>query len=131
MLCTERIDEEAQSGLDLPSDFLAFYLEGEIMTTLKDGKQYLLEAFQCSFDQNFQERMLQQVEAMTAIQNSQCVWEKLPHAEQQRCGSIENHPQGMELCIEEWIKTGKAEQWGDSYVQTQHNLDINSISTGK
>ncbi len=87
------------------------------MTTLNEGRQIMLEACEYSSDPMFQRRMADQVLTITTGSNPFHVWERLPPNEKECFGSMEQHPEGMELCIEQWIETGAAKRWGEAYKQ--------------
>lgn len=88
------------------------------MTTIPEGQQAMLAAYETSPDPEFRGKMREQVLEITGELHCQRVWDNLPPHEKQQCGSINNHPQGMELCLTQWVTT-RAKQWGDSYASAQ------------
>lgn len=89
------------------------------MTTLAKGRELMLAAYHESSDVVFRRRMIAQILAITTGANPYFVWESLP-TEQQVCfGSIEYHPQGTELCLEQWTNTGAAAAWSDTYTDVR------------
>ncbi|MFT7644868.1 MAG: hypothetical protein ACI9BF_000531 [Candidatus Paceibacteria bacterium] len=87
------------------------------MTFLLTGRTKLLEQYtpeKCP-DPLFREKMSKQVIAITTGDNLCFVWLTLSEQDKQIYGSLENHPEGTELCIDHWIRSKAAESWSEEY----------------
>lgn len=85
------------------------------MTTLAEGRQELLAAYNDLPDSAFRKRMTAQLLAITTGANPYFVWISLNTDQQRSYGSMEHHPQGIELCLERWTNTEAAKEWGKTY----------------
>lgn len=89
------------------------------MTTLSEGRKELLAAYDSLPDSAFKERMTAQIFAITTGSNPYFVWLSLDTEQQRKYGSVEQHPEGAELCLERWTNTKAAEVWSKTYPSSQ------------
>jgi hypothetical protein len=85
------------------------------MTTLAEGRQQLLHEYETSDDPAFGQRMIAQVWAITTGSNPYFASQILTPEERCCYGTLEQHPEGMELCLKQWFETGASKRWGEGY----------------
>jgi hypothetical protein len=87
------------------------------MTTLSQGQAMLLEQYtpdKCP-DKSFREKMFCQIIAITTGKNVYLTWLSLSKRDKKKYRSVENHPWGIELCLEHWENSEADRVWGDEY----------------
>jgi hypothetical protein len=87
------------------------------MTTLAQARNTLLPKYADETDP-WQRREHAQLEDMTGAYHAYFVFIHLPPEDKERYGSVDNHPNGFELCFMWWVQSGAAERFAK-----EHPLD--------
>ena len=87
------------------------------MTTLAEGRKEALKNFSSEKDKDpvYYQKMIDQLNAITSGKNPYHEWESLSLEEQILYGSMENHPDGYELCGMRWVLENAMTDWGDQW----------------
>ena len=99
-------------------------VEDTKMTTLAEGRAMMLAQYtpeHCP-DPDFCKKGRAQTLAITTGDNPYYVWlNDLSHEERFLYGSVENHPDGAELCYQRWFREKCPEKWSKQYEESQQH----------